>query len=250
MPVYRIDLAYRGTAFHGYAKQPNVVTVQGLLEAALERVIGPVETTVAGRTDKGVHASGQVVSFETDSPVDDLRLSRSLNKQLSPDIAVLALGPAPAGFSARFSAVGRAYEYRILNREAPDPFLADTSWHYPGELDAARMAAAMVPLIGEHDFASFCRAVEGRSTVRDLRTAQWDRDGDLLAFRVEASSFCHQMVRSLVALSVDVGRGRIEPEAVGGILEAEDRNAAVGAAPPHGLTLMRVDYPDELGSAP
>ena len=143
MATYRVDLAYIGTGFHGYAAQPNVRTVQGELDAALARVIGPVETFVAGRTDKGVHASGQVASFTTDSPVECLRLQRSLNKQLAPEIAIKDLQVVADDFHARFSATGRRYIYRILNREAPDPFLAATSWHYSTPLDVAAIGGPL-----------------------------------------------------------------------------------------------------------
>lgn len=242
MATYRIDLAYLGTGFHGYAAQPNVRTVQGELESALAKVIGPVETFVAGRTDKGVHASGQVASFTTDADVDRVRLRRSLNKQLGPEIAINDLLEVPDGFHARFSATGRKYVYRILNREAPDPFLAATTWHYPSHLDLTAMAEGCGSLIGEHDFASLCRVADGKSTVRDLRTVEWTASGDLKELEVAASSFCHQMVRSIVALAVDVGRGRLEPEDVSRVLNARDRNASSGAAPPHGLTLVEVTY--------
>ncbi len=243
MTTYRLDLAYDGTDFHGYARQPAVRTIQGELEAALERHIGSVETFVAGRTDRGVHATGQVASFATDAAVDPDRLRRSLNRMLGPEIAVLDLRSAGPGFHARFSATGRAYTYLVLDREPPDPFLARTAWHYGRPLHGDRMAAAAVHFVGEHDFASFCRAAEGRSTVRLVRVATWRRIREgLLAFDVAATSFCHQMVRSMVALSVEVGRGRVEPDTVPAIIAARDRAAARGAAPPHGLTLVSVDY--------
>jgi tRNA pseudouridine38-40 synthase len=243
MATYRLDLAYLGTKFHGYAKQPNVRTVQGDVEAALERVLGPVETFVAGRTDKGVHAAAQVASFSTAAPVDTTRLMRSLNSQLAPEIAISALVEVADGFHARFSATGRAYKYRILNRVAPDPFMAATTWHYTTPLDIEAMSAGAACLIGVHDFASFCRALEGRSTIRDLREVQWTQlDGGVKELFIAASSFCQQMVRSIVAVCVDVGRGKFEPPDVSKILAAEDRNAASGAAPPHGLTLVAVEY--------
>lgn len=243
MTVYRLDLAYDGTDFHGYARQPAVRTVQGELEAALERHTGPVETFVAGRTDRGVHATGQVASFSTNVDLDVDRLQRSLNRMLGPEIAVLALCRAGPGFHARFSATGREYTYLVLDREPPDPFLARTAWHYGCRLDEDRMAAAAAHFVGEHDFASFCRAAEGRSCVRLVRRATWRRLREgLLAYDVAATSFCHQMVRSMVALSVEVGRGRVAPDAVPAIVAARDRAAARGAAPPHGLTLVSVDY--------
>ena len=242
MATYRIDLAYLGTGFHGYAAQPNVRTVQGELEAAIARVLGPVETFVAGRTDKGVHASGQVVSFSTDGAVEPSRLQRSLNKQLGPEVAVSELRQVDDGFHARFSATGRRYVYKILNRTAPDPFLAHVSWHYTTPLDLAAMNDGCAALVGKHDFASLCRAAAGKSTVRDLRRVHWSEDGDMRLLEVAASSFCHQMVRSIVALSVEVGRGKLESAAVGDVLAAQDRNAGFGAAPPHGLTLVEVTY--------
>ena len=243
MPVYRIDLAYDGTRFHGYARQPHMRTVQGVLEDALEVLTGPVQTFVAGRTDRGVHAAAQVVSFATDTPVDTALIQRSLNRRLGPEMAVLACAEVDANFHARFSATGRAYTYLVLDRESPDPFLAATSWHFGRRLDEGLMNRAAEHLVGEHDFASFCRRAVARSTTREVRSAVWSRRrSDLLAFDVEASSFCHQMVRSLVALLVEVGRGRVPPDAVAGILATRDREVAKGAAPPHGLTLVRVDY--------
>ncbi|NND03704.1 MAG: tRNA pseudouridine(38-40) synthase TruA [Acidimicrobiia bacterium] len=242
MGTYRIDLAYLGTGFHGYAVQPNVRTVQGDLEAALTRVIGPVETDVAGRTDKGVHASGQVVSFSTEASVDCVRLQRSLNSQLAPEIAIINLELAADDFHARFSATGRRYIYRILNRTAPDPFLAATSWHFPTPLDLEAMNEGCASLVGIHDFIALCRFHPGRSTERELRIVSWTNDGPMKHLEVEASSFCHQMVRSIVAISVDVGRGKLRPSDVARILEGQDRNLGSGAAPAYGLTLVEVSY--------
>jgi tRNA pseudouridine38-40 synthase len=240
---YRLDLAYVGTDFHGYASQPNVRTVQDDLEAALQRVIGPVETVVAGRTDKGVHAAAQVVSFRTDYEIDCPRLARSLNTQLRPSVAVLALAAAPDDFHARFSATGRAYRYRVLNREAPDPFLAATTYHYRTPLALGAMQEAGQMLLGVHDFASFCRAAPGRRTERDLRVVEWEEHPNgVKELYIAASSFCHQMVRSIVAVSLDIGRGKLAPGAMAEILEARDRAAGRGAAPAHGLTLAGVEY--------
>jgi len=242
MPTYRLLIAYDGSRFHGYARQPEVRTVQGDLETALFRLVGPVETSVAGRTDKGVHASGQAVSFETEAAIDRRRAVRSLNRQLAPEVAVLDLSEVPDGFSARFSAKERAYVYRILNRESPDPFLATTAWHVEAPLDMGSMNEVAASFLGMRDFASLCRRAGQRSTVRDVRRAEWRRDGDLLEYHVAASSFCHQMVRSMVAICVDVGRGKLDAAAVPGILAAMDRHVARGAAPPHGLMLVGVEF--------
>lgn len=243
MTPYRIDFAYDGTGFHGYARQPQVRTVQGDLEAALFKLTGEVETAVAGRTDKGVHARAQVVSFEAEPGLDVDRVKRSLNRQLVPEIAVSSVAAAPDGFNARFSATSRAYTYLVLNRPTPDPFLAKTTWHYEIPLDVKSMNQGMAHLPGERDFAAFCRKAGDRSTVRRLDTAVWTAIGDgLLAFDVAASSFCHQMVRSLVALSVEIGRGRVEPDETIAIVASGDRQRTKGAAPAHGLTLVSVTY--------
>lgn len=243
MPTYRLDLAYDGSKFHGYARQPGVRTVQGDLEEALFAHTGAIETFVAGRTDKGVHARGQVVSFEASEIIDADRVLRSLNRRLAPAIAARSLQVAPDSFHARFSATARSYRYLVLTSTSPDPFLAATSWHYGRPLDVDAMNAAAAHFLGERDFASLCRKASGATTVRDVRSAHWEKiESGLVAYSVEASSFCHQMVRSMVAVCVDVGRGKITAAAVPDILAALDRNAGRGAAPAHGLTLMRVDY--------
>lgn len=250
MPGFRLLVAYDGGGFHGYARQPEVRTVQGVIEEALARIVGPVETFVAGRTDKGVHAEGQVVTFVTGAPSDPDRIRRSLNRQIGPEISVLEVVGVAETFHARFSATGRSYRYRLLNREAPDPFLAGTAWHYPHRVDIDSMNAASTHFAGEQDFASLCRRAEGRPTIRDVLWARWRRNGDLVEFSVAATAFCHQMVRSMVAIVVDVGRGRIRAESVAAILEEKDRAAGRGAAPAHGLTLVEVSYPGRPLSPP
>lgn len=242
MPTYRLDFAYHGAGFHGYAAQPDVRTVQHDLETALAHHAGPVATFVSGRTDKGVHATAQVVSFASERQLDAVRVVRSLNRQLGPEIAVYSLTVAPDDFHARFSATGRAYTYVVLNRDVPDPLRADVTWHVPDRLDLDAMNHAAGHMVGERDFASFCRKADGRSTIRDVRSAMWSRRGELVRFDIAASSFCHQMVRSLVALGVDVGRGRVAADAVPDIVGARDRHRARGVAPPHGLTLVRVEF--------
>ena len=243
MDTYRIDLSYDGSGFRGYARQPDVRTVQGELEAAIARVLGPVRSEVAGRTDAGVHARHQVVSFLTGVPVDCKRLARSLTKMLGPEVVVYRCEQVADGFSARFSAVRRTYHYRILNRPYPDPLRRSVSWHVSDPLDAAAMDMAIQRLVGEHDFASFCRRAEGRSSVRTVISANWrTRADDLLRLEIVGSAFCHQMVRSIVAFSAEVGRGRLRPEDTSRVLEARDRNAARGVAPSHGLVLWQVDY--------
>ena len=243
MPTYRLDLAYVGSSFHGYARQPGRRTVQGVLEEALFHHTGPVETLVAGRTDKGVHAAGQVVSFATDEAIDTMRALRSLNRQLAPEAAVKALTEVPDAFHARFSAISRRYRYAVLTSAAPDPFLAATSWHFGRPLAPAAMNEAASHFVGERDFASLCRRAGDAPTMRRVIEAGWrESQPELAVYVVVANSFCHQMVRSMVAICVDAGRGKIEASSVAGMLEARDRNASRGAAPAHGLTLVEVGY--------
>jgi tRNA pseudouridine38-40 synthase len=257
MPTYRIDLAYDGSGFHGYAANPGVRTVQGELERALQAVIGSTPTTVvAGRTDAGVHAWGQVVSFDADADVDIERVTRSLNAMLGPEVVVRGVSSVEDGFDARFEAKSRTYRYFVDDREAPNPLHRHSVWHVEAALDAAEMTAAASAFVGEHDFASFCRAADGKTTIRRVLSAAWWRDSDglaprdesgggargLLVFEITANAFCHQMVRSLVALSIEIGRGRVPVAAIPQIFEARDRNAARGAAPPQGLVLWKVEY--------
>lgn len=253
-PIERVRLvvAYDGTPFHGVAVNRGVRTVAGDLGEALARVLGgPVELTVAGRTDKGVHARGQVVTFdvEADRRPDLVALVRSLNRQCGPAIAVLDAAVVAPDFDARFSATARRYRYLVHHAAAPDPFRAAWAWHVEAPLDLPAMVLACDALIGEHDFASFCRRpkrADGQeaSLVRRVVEASWHDDGDgLLRFEIEASAFCHQMVRSIVGTLVDVGRGRTRAGEVLGIVHARDRAAAGEPAPPHGLTLWLVRYP-------
>jgi tRNA pseudouridine38-40 synthase len=255
----RMRLAYDGTDFRGFALQKGVRTVAGDLIEATGKVLGqPIELTCAGRTDAGVHAWEQVVSFDvagTPATVDLEGLRRSLNKMLGPAIAVRVAEPAPEGFDARRSATGRAYRYTVLNRPEPDPFRARTAWHVETPLDLRAMQLACDPLFGEHDFGAFCRRPPRRSglqpgeeasLVRRVVDARWlDLGEGVLRFDIEASAFCHQMVRSIVGLLVAVGVGRRRAGEVAGILRSRDRAQAEQPAPPHGLCLWAVRYPDD-----
>jgi tRNA pseudouridine38-40 synthase len=244
--VVRLDVAYLGGGFHGFAVQPGVRTVGGAITVALERTLRhTVELTCAGRTDRGVHAWGQVVSFRARADADPARLQHSLNKALAPTIVVRAAALSAPGFDARRSATGRRYRYTIVNRAVPDPFLAATAWHVRPPLDVRLMRMACDPLYGEHDFSSFCRrpAHADGSLVRRVRAADWVDVGDgLLRFEMEASSFCQQMVRSLVGTMVDVGMGKRRAGDMAAILRARTRAAAGPPAPPHGLCLWEVTY--------
>lgn len=245
-----MTVAYEGSGFHGFAFNPGVVTVAGVLREALAKVLGEdVELTCAGRTDKGVHAWGQVVHLDVSPPDAEAEalvgLQRSLNRMLAPKIVVREAEVAPPGFDARRSAIGRRYRYTVLNRPLPDPFLAATAWHAPEPLDVRAMQLACDPLIGEHDWSAFCRRVgEEASLVRVVRYARWLQLGDgLLRFDIEANAFCQQMVRSLVGTLVAVGRGRLRAGDIGGILRSRDRAQAAQPAPPQGLCLWEALYP-------
>ncbi|HWD07633.1 MAG TPA: tRNA pseudouridine(38-40) synthase TruA [Actinomycetota bacterium] len=250
MPSYRLLIAFDGTGFHGFARQggpqAGLPTVQGSLEKALSTVLRTeVMTTGAGRTDAGVHALGQVVSFSVPEPVDDLpALQRRLNALCGPAIACLELEQAPDGFDARFSARSRSYEYAILTREVHDPFSRHVAWHHPGPLDAAAMHEAAQALVGVHDFSSFGRVPEEGSPIRELRSIAVGRLDDLVVIRVTSNAFIQQMVRSIVGTLVKVGEGARPVSWVAEVLGAHDRSAAGPVAPPQGLFLMEVDYPD------
>ncbi|MGI9023380.1 MAG: tRNA pseudouridine(38-40) synthase TruA [Acidimicrobiales bacterium] len=246
----RLTVAYDGRGFHGFATQPgDLPTVAGTLTAALARRLGqPVTLVAAGRTDAGVHAHAQVVSF--DAPADrfePVSLQKSVNRALSPAIVVKALEAAAPDFDARRSARSRSYRYTILNHRFPDPFWAPSAWHVPEPLDLGAMRLACDPLIGEHDFTSFCRVprrmfVEA-SMVRRVLDARWVRlDDDVVRFEIRSSSFCHQMVRSIVGFMVAVGAGRRRAGDMAGVLRACDRSAAPHLAPAHGLCLWEVEY--------
>jgi tRNA pseudouridine38-40 synthase len=253
----RLDVAYDGTDFRGWAMQPGHRTVQGELTAALHTVLRVPDDTVqvvcAGRTDSGVHARGQVA--HCDLP-DDVRmppesLCRRVNGVLAGDVRVRRMTPAPPGFDARFAALWRRYAYRI----ADDPGSVDPlrrrevlAWGRPLDLDAMNAGAAA--LTGLHDFASFCKRREGATTIRTLLEYSWTRDDRGVAVgHVKADAFCHSMVRALVGCLIAVGEGRKEPAWAAQILEAQRRDAAVVVVPAHGLTLEEVAYPADADLA-
>ena len=247
----RLTVAYDGSGFHGFAENRGVPTVGGDLRRALETVLRqPVALVVAGRTDRGVHAWGQVVSFGVEEPDPDLAgLRRHVNSMLGPAIVVRAATVAPEWFNARRSALARRYRYTVLNRPVPDPFLAATSWHVPEPIDLAALRLACDPIIGEHDFSSFCRVprrVPDASLVRRVHDARWYHLGDgVLRFDIEASSFCQQMVRALVGTMVPMGAGRQRAGQMAEIVRARSRAGPSRLAPARGLCLWEVVYPPE-----
>jgi len=241
--IARLTLAYDGTRFRGWARNAGQRTVEGVLTDALERALGSApKLAVAGRTDAGVHARGQVASFAAAEGVDLERLQRSINGMLAPEIVATEARRAPDDFHARFSASAREYRYRIDVGEWPDPFDAPFVWHRPGELSLSAMREAARLLLGEHDFASFCRRPQSGGTVRRLERLSVARRGDRVEISARANAFLHQMVRTLVGTLVRVGDGRLDPATLPAILAARDRTRAAQMAPAHGLTLERVVY--------
>ncbi|KQP66347.1 MULTISPECIES: tRNA pseudouridine(38-40) synthase TruA [unclassified Nocardioides] len=256
----RIDLAYDGTGFHGWAAQPTLRTVQGDVEAALATALRSerVPVVCAGRTDTGVHARGQVLHLDVDPAVLAASagrateppleaLARRLNGILAADVRVHRVSEAPPGFDARFGATWRRYAYRVADRpDLVDPLarLHVLAWSRP--LDLASMQTAADDLVGQHDFASFCRRREGATTIRTLLELAWSRDADGLAVAtVRADAFCHSMVRSLVGCLLAVGDGRRPTTWPAEVLAAGVRSPAVAVAHAHGLTLEEVAYAED-----
>jgi len=251
----RLDLRYDGGPYHGLARQPGLTTVQGTVEDALEGLLSvPVRTTASGRTDRGVHAYAQVMHWDApdDAVPDDLAaLLRALARALPSSITPLALRRVPDTFDARFSAIARAYRFRL--RDGVDPRVegrgvardAADVWGVTGVLDVSAMRRASRALLGEHDFATFCRRAPGRTTTRRIDLLTLRRLGAApgrIDIRLRGPAFCHQQVRAIVGCLVDVGRGKRPERWIADILAARDRSLAAPVAPPHGLTLEQVHF--------
>lgn len=242
----RLDISYDGTHFSGWARQPGIRTVAGVLEEAFSTVLRqPVELTVAGRTDAGVHASGQVAHFDVSGVVvDGEALVRRMARFLPTDVRVRSIAPVSTDFDARFSALRRHYEYRFSTaRYGVDPLEVSgvVSWPRPVDLDAVRTASSA--LLGLHDFAAFCKRRDGATTIRELQRFEWVGDGDRLTAHVSADAFCWSMVRSLVGAMQAVGEGRRDVQWARSLLDRGERASDVTVAPAHGLMLVGVDYP-------
>ena len=238
----RLDLGYDGTGFAGWAEQPGQRTVAGVLRAALSTLTrAPTRLVVAGRTDAGVHATGQVAHADVAQPA--AVNVRALNGLLPLDVRVRSVVPAPAGFDARFSAISRRYAYRVTDQPA-NPLRRHDTLAWPRALDEQALRAAADRLTGLHDFAAFCRRREGATTVRELLALSWARDeAGVLTATVEADAFCRSMVRSLIGALLAVGDGRANVTWPASMLGAAARADDVSVAPAHGLTLLAVAYP-------
>ena len=247
----RLLLAYDGTSFHGWQRQPNVSTVQDCVEKAIERILGePVTLYASGRTDAGVHALGQVANFACSCRIPEANLQRALNDILPPEVRVRGVSEAAPDFHARYAARSKTYRYRILQADVCSPFLWRYVWHCPYVLDRRLTAEAARLFVGEHDFTSF--AASGTwdeddsepAMVRSVFSSKvlWRERSGLLVYEIRGNGFLHHMVRNLVGTLVEVGRGRFMPADVLRILKARDRTCAGPTAPPQGLCLMRVEY--------
>ena len=245
MPTYRLVVEYDGSAYHGLQYQPALRTIAGELERALTRIFHePVKITAAGRTDAGVHATGQVISFnaERDFPIE--RLALAINGNTPSDIAIRGADRVADGFSARFAALERTYDYLILNGRSPSALWRERAWFVPVPVDESRIEAAALPLLGQHDFASFCGAPPERGgTVRTVNAIDIVRRDDLLRLTVRGLGFLHHMVRVMVGTLVDAATTH-PVEFAATALEARDRTAAGTTAPAHGLYLAGVRYSD------
>jgi tRNA pseudouridine38-40 synthase len=257
----RLDIAYDGTEFAGWATQAAQRTVAGVLDEALTTVFrAPAQVRAAGRTDTGVHATGQVAHVDVPAGAiphayprtarpgegEFVPLVRRLSRLLPDDVRVRDIIRAPTGFDARFSALRRHYEYRLST--APygvDPQQARYVTPWPRPLDVDAMALASTALVGLHDFAAFCRHREGATTIRDLQRLDWAKAGEIVTAYVTADAFCWSMVRSLVGALLAVGEGRREPAWCASLLTESRRSSDFAAAPPQGLTLVGVDYPPD-----
>ena len=254
---FRLTVAYHGRRFHGFQTQAGARTVQGELDAALVKLAGgaPVELRGAGRTDAGVHARGQVVSVRTTSNVPDDKMVLACASVLPDDVSVLAAERMPLCFDAKRFSIGKRYAYRVHASVARDPFVDDTAWHVRARLDVEAMRAAAAKFVGEKDYESFrstgCDAAHARRylwrvalTEQPLATG-----GRLLTLEVRGNAFCRHMVRAIAGTIVDVGRGRYAPDDVDAMFAARDRAQAGVTAPPEGLTLEEVWYPDTAARA-
>jgi tRNA pseudouridine38-40 synthase len=241
---YRLVLEYDGAEFSGWQIQPGERTVQATLEDALARLLGhPARVAAAGRTDAGVHATGQVACFHTGRVIDAPTVLRALNALTPRDVAVRSVDAVPDDFDPRRSARRREYVYRIWNRRIPSPFWRRYAWHVASPLAADRMDAAAALLVGEHDFTSFRAAgCDAAGPVRRVSHSGVARQHDMVVYTIEGTAFLRHMVRNIIGTLVEVGTGRRESDDMRTLLQLRDRAHAAATAPPHGLCLTRVDY--------
>ena len=246
--LYRLDLTYIGERYHGFQSQPSGMGIQDHLEQALATFCRhPVRVTTASRTDTGVHAEHQVVTFRSGAGLDNYRIVKALNALLSPDVRVINARVAPDTFHPIFNSTGKVYRYRIWKSAGESPFMSPYAWRLTSPLDVPAMTSAARHMIGTHDFTSFCAMdSSAKSKIRRVREIVLSDRGTMLEVWVLGDGFLKQMVRNIVGLLVAVGRGKLSEQSVRGILDAKDRKLAPATAPANGLCLVKVFYGDDL----
>ncbi len=241
---FKLTLKYDGTAYHGWQRQPNGITVQEVLEDALEKVFKKkIVVTGCSRTDAGVHAVMHVSNFRCNTSIPVNKIPLVLNMYLPNDIRAYECSIESEDFNARYNTVEKTYRYRILNCEHNDPFIGRYAWHYPIKLDVDKMKEAAKYMVGERDFTAFMASgSSAKTTVRNLKRAEVEKDGDLITITVTANGFLYNMVRIITGTLVYVGNGKMSPESVKKILDEKDRRLGGVTAPPEGLRLEEVVY--------
>lgn len=244
----KLTIEYDGSYFHGWQMQENAHSVQEELEKAILRLTGEnSRVTGASRTDTGVHALGQVAHFDTHSRVPADKFVQALNSFLPPQVAIVLSEEAAPDFHSRFSATGKIYEYKVLNRKNRSPLLANRTWHVREDLDITAMNQAAQGFIGKHDFSAFCASGHSvRTFGRIIYSSEWKREGDILIYRVSGNGFLYHMVRIMTGTMVEIGKKKRPAEEIEALIAGRDRNLAGITAPPDGLYLVKVLYPEEV----
>ena len=244
MKRFKLIVAYDGTNYNGFAKQPNATTIQGTLDVAIAKIVQhEVRTLGAGRTDRGVHAFAQCCVFDSDTKIPADRLAKAINSQLPADISVKSVEEVSEDFHPRFGAKRKTYRYQILNAKIRDPFLYKYALLYPYELDVERMQEAANEMIGEHNFACFCAAGSTvKDTVRIIYSIDVKKEGDLVSIDVCGNGFLYNMVRIIIGTLLDVNENKMTKDSIKTIIESKKRELAGPTVPPQGLTMLNIVY--------
>lgn len=244
MKRYKMIVAYDGTNYNGFARQPEVTTIQGMLEKAISKITQEeVLTLGAGRTDRGVHAMGQCVTFDSETKIPVFKLARAINSQLPPDIVVQSVEEVDSSFHPRFGAKRKTYRYKLLNTPVPDPFNYRYALHYPYPLDVEKMQEAANHMVGEHDFACFCASGSTvKDTVREIYSIEVKREGNLVWVDVCGNGFLYNMVRIIIGTLLYANEGKLSTAEISEIIQGKDRKKAGPTVPPQGLTMLDIIY--------
>lgn len=244
MARFKLIVAYDGTNYNGFAKQPNGITIQGLLEQAAEAILNqPIHVIGAGRTDTGVHAKAQCCVFDATTSIPSNRLVKAINAKLPKDVVVQSVEEVSEDFHPRFGAKRKTYRYQIHNGQVQDPFLYRYAYFYPYHLDVEKMQEAATYLVGEHDFVAFCSAGSSvKTTVRTIYSLKIVKEGDLIQIDICGNGFLYNMVRIIVGTLIEVGIGKKAPSSLKTIIESKERKLASPTAPPQGLMMLNIEY--------